>query len=197
MSEGAASRRRGGDAPVMLVGIDAQDAAVLAGRHPTYPEARRAAGAVEAEGRCRAAVFQRAAGATVGPQASEGDRAGLTGLEANAGHSVALVVDDEVGAVGNQRPRNRLLRVMVRLLLLDPPHQPRVDQRPGWSTVPELLLLRTDVETAVGAELVAVIDHLRRLCEQSLQHPEQHLGLRVAMDSTAGVRSCYPRSGAA
>ena len=91
------------------------------GSTPPGSVARLAAGAVEAEGRRRAAVFQRAAEATVGFEALEGHRANLAGLGADAGHPAALVVDDDIGAVGEERPRDRLLRVIVRLLLLGLP----------------------------------------------------------------------------
>ena len=147
----AAPGRGREDAPVVAVEIDAHDAAVLPGGHPAGPVARLAARALEAEGRCRAAVFQRAAGAAVGLEALERHRADLAGLGADARHPAALVVNDDIGALGEQRPRDRLSRVIVRLLLLGLPHQARVDQRPDGPPVPQLLLLRGVVETARSA----------------------------------------------
>ncbi len=162
----------------MAVEVDAQDAAVFAGLHPTRPMAGPASLALEAEGGCGAAVFERAADAAPDLEPLEGHGADLAGLRAHAGHPAAFVMNDDVGAPGEQRSRDRPGRVMARLLLLDPPHQARVDQRADMPPVPQPRLQAGVVETAVGAEIGAAPGHLRRLGEQLLQHPGQHPGFR-------------------
>ena len=68
---------------------------------------------------------------------------------------------------------------MARLVLLGPPHLPRVDQRSDGPTVPKPCFQEAVVEAAAGAEVGAAIGHLWRLREQILQHPGQHPGLRT------------------
>ena len=125
--------------------------------HPARPVARFAARVVEAEGRRGAAVLDGAADAAVGLEALTGHRANLAGPGADAGHPAALVVNDDIGALGVQRPRDRLRRVTVRLLLLRLPHQARIDQRPDGRLVPERLPPRGVIETAVGADVLVAI----------------------------------------
>ena len=149
----AAPRRGGEDAPVVTVEIDAHDAAVLSGLHPARAVARVAARALEAEGRRRAAVLESAAEATVGLEALERHRPLLARLGADARDPAPLVMNHDIGAVGEQRPRDRSIRVIARILLLGLPHQPRVDQRADGPLVPQPRLLGGVVETAAGAEV--------------------------------------------
>ena len=86
---------------------------VRPGLHPARPVACPAALAVDVEGRRRATVLDGAAGAAPGLEPLERHRADLTGREADAGHPAALVVNDDIGAVGEQHPRDRLRRRAV------------------------------------------------------------------------------------
>lgn len=102
------------------------------------PSARLAARVLKAEGRRRAAVLDGAASAAPGLEALERQHPLLAGLGADARDPAPLVMNDNIGVLGEQRDRS--LRVMVRPLLSGLPHQPCVDQRPDGSLVPTATL---------------------------------------------------------
>ena len=150
----AAVRSRGEDAAAVLLQVDAD--------HPTE-RARLAAGAFvaivpslacEATGGGRATVLESRA---VGLEPLERHRALGSGGRALADHLPSLGMVNAVVAIPEERTRNRLGRVVARLLLFGAPQRPAVDQRADPVLVPERGFQRAAVEAAVGAELLAAL----------------------------------------